>query len=487
MGDRNNPKGQWARGLVLATMSCCLGVGGAMAQPPKLPDAAPSIASSQLQKPGADRFPIDLPAALRLAGASNLQIALAVERINEAQARLAGSQAAWLPSLYGGTGYTRHNGQIQDTRGQIIEVTRSSLFVGGGPALGSTISGGASSPRMGAEFSLNEAFFGPLVQRQLVQAANAAYSSTLNDALFQVGLSYFDLTQAQGQIVIAEEAVKNAEELVRLLDNRVKAKTAPPADGLRVQAELAERRRQLLQAEEIVRVVSAELVRLLRLDPTTVLLPADHKALPVSFVNDNVVLADLIAQGIASRPEVTERQAFVNASAERLRQERWRPALPSMHVSFSAGGFGGGDNAFLGDFRDRADFDAMLVWQLRNLGFGNRALQRERASQAQQAMLSAAQVRDLIASEVAAAYHQVQFRRKQIDAAREQVEAAEKAVPLNFIGIKGDVLRAIEAQQAIQALATARARHLETVVNFNRAQMALWRAVGIPLGSVPTK
>lgn len=472
--------------LVLVAISLCLG-GTAEAQPPKLPDGHHLNATTQVEKPGADRFPIDLPTALRLAGASNLQIAIAAERINEAEARLQGSKAAWLPSLYGGAGYTRHNGQIQDTRGEVIEVTRSSLFVGGGPALGSTVSGGASSPRVGADFSLTEAFFGPLVQRQLVQAARAAHSSTLNDTLLQVGLSYFDLTQAQGQVVVAEEAVKNADELVRLLDNRVKAKTSAPADLLRVQAELAERRRQLLQAEEIVRVISAELVRLLRLDPTTVLLPADHKALPVSFVNDNAPLADLISQGVASRPEVVERQAVVNASAERMRQERWRPAVPSMHISFSAGGFGGGKDAFLGDFRDRADFDAMLVWQLRNLGFGNRALQRERVSQSQQAMLSAVQIQDLVASEVAAAYHQVQYRKKQIDATREQVEAAEKALPLNFIGIKGDVLRAIEAQQAIQSLATARARHLETVVNFTRAQMALWRAVGVPLDSVRDK
>ncbi|MCI0682661.1 MAG: TolC family protein [Gemmataceae bacterium] len=426
-----------------------------------------------------------MPTALRLAGASNLQIAIAVERINEAEARWQGSKAAWFPSLYGGAGYTRHNGQIQDTSGEVIEVTRSSLFVGGGPALGSTISGSAASPRVGADLSLTDAFFGPLVQRQLVQAARAAYNSTLNDTLLQVGLTYFDLTQAQGQVVVAQEAVKNADELVQILVNRVKAKTAPPADLYRVQAELAERRCQFLQAEEFVRVISAELVRLLRLDPTTVLLPADHKALPVSFVDENAALTELIGQGVANRPEVAERQAVVNASAERWRQERWRPAVPSMHVSFSAGGFGGGKDAFVGDFRDRADFDAMLVWQLKNLGFGNRALQRERASQSQQALLSAAQVQDLVASEVAAAYHQVQFRKKQLDASRTQVEAAEKALPLNFIGIKGDVLRAIEAQQAIQALASARARHLETVVSLNRAHLALWRSVGIPLQSVP--
>jgi outer membrane protein TolC len=275
--------------------------------------------------------------------------------------------------------------------------------------------------------------------------------------------------------------VRNAQSLVDLVGNRVKAKTAPPADGLRVQAELAERRRQLFQAEESVRVVSAELVRLLRLDPTTVLMPAEEQALPLSFVNESASLAELIDQGAASRPEVAERQAVANATAQRWRQEQWRPLIPGVHVGLSAGGFGGGENAFLGNFRDRADFDALLVWQLQNFGFGNRALRRERAAQTQQATLATAEVRDLVAAEVAAAYHQVHFRRKQIDAARDQVQAAEKALPLNFLGIKGEVLRAIEAQQAIQALASARFQYLSAITDYNRAQFLLLRAVGQPL------
>lgn len=429
----------------------------------------------------ADPYPIDLPTALRLAGANNLQIARAATRIDEAQARLAGSRAMWWPSLYGGVGYTRHVGQIQDTRGDVIEVTRSALFVGGGPALGNTITGGAGSPRLGVDFSLTDALFGPLVQRQLVQVANAALASTFNDTLLHVGFAYLELTRAQGQLTVAREAEKNAEELVRQVRNRVNAKTAPPADGLRVEAELADRRRQVFQAEEAIRVASTDLVRLLRLDPTTLLVSAEEYALPVSFVEEATPLVDLINQGLASRPEIAGHDALSEAMAGRWRQEQWRPLIPSLHLGLSAGGLGGGSGSFVGNFHDRADFDALLVWQLSNLGLGNRALGRERAAQAQQATLAAAQVRDLVAAEVAAAYHQVHFRRKQIHATREQIQAAERAVPLNFLGIKGEVLRAIEAQQAIHALAAARYQHLEAIISYNRAQFALWRALGIPL------
>src|SRR5262249_11882792 len=42
-------------------------------------------------KPVQDRYPIDLTTALRLAGANNLQIALAGERVRQAQARLEGA------------------------------------------------------------------------------------------------------------------------------------------------------------------------------------------------------------------------------------------------------------------------------------------------------------------------------------------------------------------------------------------------------------
>lgn len=63
-------------------------------------------------EPPPDRFPIDLPATLRLAGANNLHIALATQRVRQARARLDAAEYLWLPSLNLGVAYNYHNGRL---------------------------------------------------------------------------------------------------------------------------------------------------------------------------------------------------------------------------------------------------------------------------------------------------------------------------------------------------------------------------------------
>jgi outer membrane protein TolC len=175
---------------------------------------------------------------------------------------------------------------------------------------------------------------------------------------------------------------------------------------------------------------------------------------------------------------MAQNRALVEATLARLRQEKWRPWLPTVQVGYSAGGFGGGQGGSLRDFGGRGDFDALLVWDVRNLGFGNEALQRDRGSQHRQAILTAEQVRDTILAEVARAYHQVGLRQKQMEAARSLLRAASEALPLNFRGIRSGTLRAIEAQQAVQAVALAQTQYLTAITDYNRAQYQLLRALG---------
>ncbi len=437
--------------------------------------------------PPADRYPIDLVTALQLAGANNLQIALASARIREAQARLEGAQVQWLPSLNAGVGYNRHTGRVQDTAGLVIDRDRNALFVGGGPNLGpAPLTGPAGPPaRLFLGLPLADVFFAPLAERQQVRAASAARATTFNDTLLQVAQAYLDLVFAEFQIAITGEAVENTQELQRLVESRVRAGTAPPADGLRAGAELAERKRQQFQSEESVVIASAELSRLLRLDPAVVLVAAEGEPAPLRLVDVDTPLPELLAQGIASRPELSEHRALVDATLARLCQEQRRPWFPTVQVGYGAGGFGGGEGTFFGRFGERADFDALLVWELRNLGFGNRALQRQRASQHVQAHLEAEVFQDTIAAEIARAYYQVQYRQCQIEAARKAVEAAAETVPLNFTGIIGGDLRAIEGLQSVQTLATARSQYLAAVVDYNRAQFQLLRALGLPPDAPP--
>jgi len=427
-------------------------------------------------------YPIDLPSALQLAGANNLQIALAAERVNQAAARLAAARALWIPSLAAGTVYNNHSGQIQDTEGSVLEVSRSSLFVGGGGVFGnSPAAGGASGPaRLVADLSLVDALFGPLAARQLVRSSAADRTATFNDTLLQVAVGYLSLARAQARVAIAEEAVRNADELARITRDFAETGQGLQADADRAQIEAASRRRDAWRAREDVAVLSAELAQLLRLDPAVRLEATDENPAPLEFIDRSTSLYALIDQAVSVRPELVSADAQRDAAAIRWRQERLRPWTPQLYAGASGGGFGGSDGSDIDNFGGRADFDVAAIWQVENLGFGNSARQRAQQSLTRQASLALQQTRDIIAAEVAQSYQRIQARRQQIEVTRGSVESAEQAVRLNLEGIRGGALRPIEIQQAIGALASSRNQYLDAVVDYNIAQMQMIRALGRP-------
>ena len=66
---------------------------------------------------------------LRLADERNLDIAIYVERIEEASAQVAQARVLAVPTLRAGARYDRHTGAIQETGGQVLDVDRVSRFI----------------------------------------------------------------------------------------------------------------------------------------------------------------------------------------------------------------------------------------------------------------------------------------------------------------------------------------------------------------------
>src|SRR5262249_31262392 len=98
----------WTRGAQPEAARAVLG------PPTELPAAIPS---APVVFP---TLPISLPAALRLAGVRPLDIQLAQQRLEVAAAQLARAELLWLPSIYLGADYFRHDGQIQDVAGNVF-------------------------------------------------------------------------------------------------------------------------------------------------------------------------------------------------------------------------------------------------------------------------------------------------------------------------------------------------------------------------------
>jgi outer membrane protein TolC len=427
-------------------------------------------------------YPIDLAGALRLAGARDLDIAIARERIARAVADLAGARVLWLPSFFIGPSWARHDGQIQDNRGNVFTTSRSSFFIGGNASAGGTAPGLSS---LSSVLRISDAIFEPMAARQVVAARNANLATTTNDALLELTEAYFDLQQAAGRVAIAREALDNAEALVDLTAAYVESGKGLEADHRRSLTERDRRKQDLADAVGQWKVASAELVRRTRLDPRIVVAPVEPPEAVIRMVSPDCPLDDLIVLGLRSRPELAEAQALVQASLIRLKQARMRPLVPSLALRLSDGGFGGGVNSNFGNFNGRQDVDVNLYWEVQNFGLGDRAIARSRAADQRAAVLAQIKLQDRVASDVVAAYEAGAAAEERLQEAGRALPEALRSLSLNLDNIRQGAglpgaTRPLEVLQPIQALAQARSNYLDAALALNRAQSRLYRALGRP-------
>jgi len=461
------------------------------------PDLAPLSQDAGAERlgeplvPGQVIQPIDLAGTLRLAGARDLDIAIARQSVAQAVAELSQARALWLPSLFVGPTWTRLDGQVQTIQGPVITTSRSALFLGGTAAGGTAIPAappGSGYPPVNGLVSIlriSDAILEPLAARRGAAAREARLQATTNDALLAAALAYFDLQLAAGRLALSREAAANAARLTEITDSFQRSGAGLDSD---YQRSVAERDRQRKNVEEAVgqlEVASVEIVRLLNLDPRLVLAPVEPAEMLIRLVSDQCALDDLIVEGLHGRPELAEAQAVVDATLARLKQARLRPLVPSLAFSYAGGGFGGGTNAFFGNFGSRGDAAVSLFWELQNLGFTDRALARKTAAQQQAAVIELLKVQNQVAADVVSAYKNRVAALRQVEQARRALREALRSVELNFISIERGAglpgaTRPIEVLQPVQALAQARLDYLNAVLGYNRAQFRLYRALGRP-------
>ena len=141
------------------------------------------------------------------------------------------------------------------------------------------------------------------------------------------------------------------------------------------------------------------------------------------------------------------------------------------------------------NFGGRMDIDFQVVWELQNLGFGNRASIRQRNREHEIAVLESFRIQDRVAAEVTQAYAQVRSSAERLAAAEPALTDARESLTKNLEGMMqtrrvGNVLflviRPSEVVFALQAMGNANTDYFAAVADVNRAQFRLYRALGHP-------
>ncbi len=422
---------------------------------------------------------IDLGSALGMAGANAWTIQLARQRTVEAHANWNQARALWLPTLQFGVGWNKHDGRIQATPGQVIEASRSSLFVGGGATFGAPVAGGSGGPlRLFADLALADAFFEPKIASRALSAQKAGVSVAKNQALLDAGVAYIDLVEAAGQVADARAAIAAATELLRLTQTFEQAGAGAKADVDRAATEEARLNQLLHNANRQFRVRSANLSRRLRLDPRLMLHPADQVVVPIELESAAGDVDSYIATALCKRPEIIEQSHRIAGLCLAVKKAQVEPWLPSVTMAASGGNFGGGFGSNLDNQASRSDVDLQAIWQIDSMGLGVSASRSRAASRLAQQRIELADLRDEITSQVVQAYENVINYRQQIESAEAALSLAEASYQRNLQRVQADEGLPIELLQAISARATGLRDRTAAVASYNRAQLELLYATG---------
>lgn len=413
---------------------------------------------------------------LYLADAQNPNVILARERISEAYSRVERAEALWLPSLRAGLNYNHHEGTIQDVAGKVFETNRSAF--GGG--FGANMVGAASPgvPGLIAQFHLTDAIFQPKIASHQAASRQFAATAARNDVLRDAAVAYLELVRAEQGAAIARDALRNTEKLAELTRQYAATGQGLRSDYERMETELSIRRDILVKQEEAIQVASARLAQVLHADPSVQLTSGEPVVTPLDVMQADDPPTAVVALGLSRRPELCEQKHLVCEAVERLNREKYAPLIPSVLLGMSYGGMGGGLGNAITNSGQRWDADAVAYWEVRNLGFGDRAAQGETASIARQAHLREVALLDRVAREVVEAHAQVVQRKRRLEVTRDGIAAADRSYRLNQQRIENAQGLPIEVLQSIQALATVQQSYLNAVIDYNIAQFELCRATG---------
>jgi len=408
-------------------------------------------------------YPIDLPNTLRLANAQNLDIQIARERLNEAKANHDSAVEQFFPWISPGTGYRRHDGEIQDVNGTMMDVDKQSYTAGG---------------TLTAQMDLGDAIYKSLAAKQLVNAADNALASQQQDSTFAAAQEYYDLAKAKAVVDVFKEALNISSNYQAQLHEAVGAGIAFKGDELRVRVQTEQYQIALRRALEQQRVSAAQLAQILHLDPGVELTPQDSDLVPLTLIETNAALDSLVKSAFNSRPELKQSQALTSAARDAKNGAVYGPLIPTLNAQAFVGGLGGGKNDATGNFGESEDYFVGVGWRIGPGGLFDFGHIHANKAHLETARLNGEKLRDEITREVVENNTHAQSLFDQLAATKQNLATSSETLRLTQERKQFGVGAVLEDIQAQQEVTRARSDYLNTVAEYNKAEYGLKRAIG---------
>ncbi|MFQ5430444.1 MAG: TolC family protein [Phycisphaerae bacterium] len=488
--------------------------------PEKRPDIAPAARSvsadalaldaSAVKPMYRELVPIDLYTVLRVVSAENIDIRLARYQVEQSRGQYERTVGGVFPVLAPTALFEHLDGSVRATEGNIVNVGFNTF-----------------QPSIAVQWVINpgKVVYEIIAAKKRLRASEHRADATRLETLRTAAVQFYELVLAQARISAADQAVAEAEELLRINKLRARTGAGVPADELRAEARLSERKQELAIALNALYKASLALAVTLQLDdPTVTLVPRLEELPPMQLVREDIPIEDLLAYAVAYRPDLRALRVLALASKADRGATWWGGFGPQFGASYQYSGITGhanntdkgrgvppnlivnplsGMGVFSGNpvanaairqgllrgsqrldhnrdetfsFSDqhRANVSLGARWSLS--AFGD--LKSARAVE-KQAVLAAKQTLNRVRAQVIAAAQDSRTNKKLIGLAKQQMVSADEALRLTQANMQAGAMTTVDVLQAQDAVARARLRYAEAVVRYNQAEVNLVAALGL--------
>lgn len=298
------------------------------------------------------------------------------------------------------------------------------------------------------------------------------YERTRNDTILQVTQAYQGVARADEFVRVAEEALKNAQERLRLIRAQVDAGVAAQFDLLRAETAVAQAEQALLNTRNQRELAVAALNNLLGRDLNTPVQVVKPTALPPL---QEAALDTLTQQAYANRPEILAAERGVQLAQLNIRNAQ-RGNLPSLILTGQAD-----FNLNTSPFNPRRESYTGTV--VLSVPIWDSGITRARVTQARDdveiAQLRLQQAKEGVALEVRQAYLNLQDAQKRLAVAQKGLEQATEALRLARVRFEAGVSPQLEISDAELAFTQAQTNFVNAQFDYLDAYAALQRAIGV--------
>jgi outer membrane protein TolC len=444
-------------------------------QPPGEPETVPLPIVPRVDRPEtpaappsahevSHALPIGLDTVFRLAEEQNPQVALARERVREAYAEKEVA-SRWLPDIYVGTAYYRHEGGIQNEDGTLTHSSTAAMFAG---------------LEIDGKLDVREFAYQKVNAQRKVWQQRGELSRVTSETLLSAASTYIDLLTARTGEAIAREIEAKLQGLLEHAERVTEVERASQVDVSRIRAELEAQQQTISRVRSQATGAAAKLIYLLGLDPSAELTPVDSRIVAFELVDATPPAEYLVKKAESTGPGVREMQGLLGVIQDSIDQANngLGKYLPIFEMRMAEGAFGAGPGDGM-NWDNRWDMGLQARW---NLSEAIGASDRRHVAQAkvQQAHLIYRDLEGKLAAGVQEARETVLSGREQITLGERQIQDARRAFELSDLRLRKNQQSTSysEALLALQALGRAQVNYLSALNSYDKAQLRLMVLLG---------